>query len=66
MQRPPAWLIDRIRDEIQRGIHLMREEQALSGFEIDSIHFRLFLGGEWRETAFDGEGRPVVRDRPPT
>lgn len=49
MQRPPAWLVDRIRDEIRRGVHLLREEQALSGFEIDAIHFRLFLGGEWQE-----------------
>lgn len=57
MQRPPAWLIDRIRGEIRRGIRLLRKEQALSDFEIDSIHFRLFLEGEWHGTSFDREGR---------
>jgi hypothetical protein len=56
----PAWLVDRIEQEIRRGLGLVRRQTDLAGFSLETIRFSLYLGGRWQATSFDGEGRRLT------
>lgn len=57
------WLVERIGQEIRRGIHLLRENQLSSIVVIESIHFRFSFQGKRRDLVFDGEGRSTLEDQ---
>lgn len=57
---PPAWLVDRIEQEILRGLVLVRRQTFLAGFSLETIRFSLYLGGRWQTISFDGEGRRLT------
>jgi hypothetical protein len=60
---PPEWLLDRVSDELRRGICLLTENQTL-GLVVDSIRLRLFLDNKWQEAMFDSTGRIVQTSLP--
>lgn len=53
----PESLDARVRSQIRRGIQIFTEMQGSAGdLRVDSVYFRVFLGGRWSELAFDGNG----------
>jgi hypothetical protein len=60
---PPPWLIERVGEEIRRGMRLVRASGARPGLVVDSVRFALFLDGAWSIIGFDQNGQ--VQSGPP-
>jgi len=55
----PEWLVNRIGQEIHRGIRLVYEQQSPSVFMIECIRLRLFLKGKWHDLVLDDPERLI-------
>ena len=51
---PTEWLLDRVSDELRRGIRLLTEHDSI-GLVVDSVRLRLFIENKWQEVTVEGK-----------